>query len=255
MDSDKDALVCQFCETPFIVEKAIQNFNSTFVYNTTINAETVTVSMDNAAALTKRGFLFLEDEKWEKAEEYFDNALDQNPEYPDAYLGAILARYNLKNKGALATCVDIEESDELLQKLRKYGSPELNSEISRLIQEAKSSGILSLKQREYERAADKYYLGHYLEAAEIYKSLNHFKDSEKKYAESMEKYTTEKKKQAQKEKERSQRLSVRSNNTIQEIKPDTKEKEEQNKQKGSATVAAVVFCIVIFYFLYKLAGG
>jgi len=46
---------------------------------------------DNAGApsvesLVKRGCLFLEDSEWKKADEYFDKALDINPEHAPAYM-------------------------------------------------------------------------------------------------------------------------------------------------------------------------
>lgn len=43
------------------------------------------------SALTERGMLFLEDGDWEKANEYFERALDENPKDGGAYLGKVLA--------------------------------------------------------------------------------------------------------------------------------------------------------------------
>ena len=34
IDSSKDAAICPFCKTPYVVEKAINNFNPTFTAKT-----------------------------------------------------------------------------------------------------------------------------------------------------------------------------------------------------------------------------
>lgn len=51
----------------------------------------------NANALVKRGYMALEDGEWVKAEEYFDQALNQNAELADAYLGKFLASQHCVN--------------------------------------------------------------------------------------------------------------------------------------------------------------
>lgn len=43
VDSEKDAAICEFCKSPFIVEKAIQNYNTTIVNNNTFNGATINV--------------------------------------------------------------------------------------------------------------------------------------------------------------------------------------------------------------------
>jgi hypothetical protein len=49
----------------------------------------------SAESLTERGFLFLEETKWEKASNYFDNALDLNPKYASAYIGLLCVELKL----------------------------------------------------------------------------------------------------------------------------------------------------------------
>jgi len=55
----------------------------------------------NAESLTKRGRLFLEDAEWEKAKEYFDNALDIDPEYAPAYIGFLCVDLKIKSEEEL----------------------------------------------------------------------------------------------------------------------------------------------------------
>ena len=59
-------------------------------------------------ALTKRGYFFLEDGDFKSADEYFDKALDENPEDSKAYAGKVLAGLHMK---------DVAEIDDSFVKL------------------------------------------------------------------------------------------------------------------------------------------
>jgi tetratricopeptide (TPR) repeat protein len=54
-----------------------------------------------AESLTKRGFIFLEESEWDKAFEYFDDALDINPEYAKAYIGLLCVELKIKSEDGL----------------------------------------------------------------------------------------------------------------------------------------------------------
>ncbi len=69
-----------------------------------------TTTSATAGALTKRGYFFLEDGNFRSADEYFEKALDENPEDYKAYAGKVLASLHLK---------DIAEINNRLVKL--YG--------------------------------------------------------------------------------------------------------------------------------------
>ncbi len=61
LDPAQDAAVCPFCNTPFIVEKAIHNYNTTNQYHTTqnITAENVIVQNSQQEELYQAGETFL----------------------------------------------------------------------------------------------------------------------------------------------------------------------------------------------------
>lgn len=59
-------------------------------------------------ALTKRGYFFLEDGDFKSADDYFDRALDENPEDSKAYAGKVLAGLHMK---------DVAEIDDSFVKL------------------------------------------------------------------------------------------------------------------------------------------
>ena len=55
--------------------------------------ETIVVNKDNIelASLLERGFMFLEDEEWDRADEFFEKVLNKDPKNAQAYLGKLLA--------------------------------------------------------------------------------------------------------------------------------------------------------------------
>ena len=66
--------------------------------------ETVVVQQNaatNVTALVKRGNMALEDGEWEKADDFFEQALNQDAELAEAYLGKALAQETCKSINAL----------------------------------------------------------------------------------------------------------------------------------------------------------
>ena len=57
--------------------------------------EQVTGNYSNAAALLKRGMIALEDKEWSKADGFFEEVLNQDPESSEAYIGKLLAANKL----------------------------------------------------------------------------------------------------------------------------------------------------------------
>jgi len=53
-------------------------------------------------SLMKRAWMFLEDEEWKRADEYFDRVLDIGPEHAPAYLGKLCAELKIKDEADLA---------------------------------------------------------------------------------------------------------------------------------------------------------
>nr|MCR5201804.1 DUF6273 domain-containing protein [Lachnospiraceae bacterium] len=62
----------------------------------------------NVSALLDRGFITLEDEDYEKADGIFEEVLNQNPRCAKAYMGKLLAYYEIKNANDFAKII-VEE--------------------------------------------------------------------------------------------------------------------------------------------------
>jgi len=75
-------------------------------------------------ALTERGMLFLEDKDWEKANEYFERALDQNPHDGQAYLGKVLSVLRLENVTEIDNLVINIQSFKDFTRGMQYAAPD-----------------------------------------------------------------------------------------------------------------------------------
>lgn len=67
------------------------------------NPVVIQTSAASSSTMVMRGQFALEDGDWAKADEYFDRALDQNPQDGGAYLGKVLASLRLGNPEQLDT--------------------------------------------------------------------------------------------------------------------------------------------------------
>lgn len=65
------------------------------------DTEKIVVAQTSAIAQVKRGNMALEDCEWEKADDFFEQALNYDPECAEAYLGKLLAQKKQKNWDSL----------------------------------------------------------------------------------------------------------------------------------------------------------
>ena len=84
INSEQDAAICEYCNTPFIVDKAITNFNITNNFegaNITITTSDVT-SAEKLLVLAKQA---LQDKNYINAYNYYNEVLLREPENIEAY--------------------------------------------------------------------------------------------------------------------------------------------------------------------------
>ncbi len=86
LNPDQDAAICPSCGTPFIVEKAINQYNITAQGSLTISNSVFQMG-PSAENMAKRGFQFLELKQYDKANEYFNKALDIDVDCKEAIEG------------------------------------------------------------------------------------------------------------------------------------------------------------------------
>lgn len=82
-------------------------------------APTVNTANANIAPLLKRVFMFLEDGKWQDAEEYCEKVLDLEPENAEAYIGKLMAELKVKKESDLASLrTPIDEMENYKKAIR-----------------------------------------------------------------------------------------------------------------------------------------
>jgi len=105
VDPNQEAAVCQFCHTPFIVEKAISNYNVTVAGNMQIANATVNVQGLDVKNLLSRAEEFVAQKKYRKAKEYFNKVLDIDINNSEARDGVSKMDEAIKNQPLYETPV------------------------------------------------------------------------------------------------------------------------------------------------------
>ena len=76
----------------------------------------------NRSNLTKRGYFFLEDGDFKRADEYFEKSLDENPEDPKAYAGKILAGLHLSSLSEINNHFVSFDNDANFERAMKFST-------------------------------------------------------------------------------------------------------------------------------------
>ena len=84
---------------------------------------------ERVASLLERAFMFLEDGEWQKADEYCEKVLDTDPKNAEAYLGKLMAEYNVNKRDSLKLCTKPLEESRNYQKILAFGDEKLVDEI------------------------------------------------------------------------------------------------------------------------------
>ncbi len=91
-------------------------------------------------ALVKRGFIFLGDKEFEKADEYFERALDENPENSRAYIGKALCEFKLSSVSSLKAYGSTKKMDSSgnFEKALKYADDAEKKELKDIYESIKN---------------------------------------------------------------------------------------------------------------------
>ncbi len=81
----------------------------------------------NVRALLDRGFMALEDGEWEKADGFFEQALNFDAKIAEAYLGKLMAELKVTEKGKLSDCEQPFDNSNNYQKAVRFGDEALVS--------------------------------------------------------------------------------------------------------------------------------
>lgn len=97
----------------------------------------------NVEALSRRGFMALEDGDWSHAIVFFDQILNMDAQQADAYLGLTLAKANMRNQNDLSTISSIKKLEEItgsneFQRFQRFASKEYQQRIDDLLKESET---------------------------------------------------------------------------------------------------------------------
>lgn len=150
----------------------------------TQSESTVIVESSNTdtAPLLKRAFLFLEDGKWQDADEYCERVLDIDPENAQAYLGKLMAELRVRKQEQLAECEETFENNGNYQKALRFGSKDFQSTLKNIAEQNKlntekirltkiyNNAIIEMNNADTENS--------YKAVAEKFKAIGGFKDAD-----------------------------------------------------------------------------
>lgn len=130
------------------------------------------------APLLERAYMFLEDAQWDRADEYLEKVLDQDPKNARAYLGKLLVQRRWKKPEWLQNAVEPFEREEFYQKAMRFADPTLQATLQgyldAVIERYYAKALDTLATSKDHRAL--------LNAGEQFKRLGEYKDSVKQRA-------------------------------------------------------------------------
>lgn len=129
----------------------------------------------NIAPLLKRAFMFLDDCKWDSANEYAEKVLDIDPECADAYIVKLYAENNFRNRNIFRftskNTKDIMKSNNY-KKAYKFGK---RAELKEDIKEILYNQAVSVEDHANKNEGD------YFSAIEKFKQVFDYKDAKERY--------------------------------------------------------------------------
>ncbi len=151
------------------------------------------------APLLRRVFMFLEDEDWESANNYCEKVLDIEPENAEAYLGKLMAEYQVLRIEELEELDETFDDSSYYEKIMRFGSPEFKERIAgynRAIIERLEAEELEENYSDAVAAMKKAYKKpDFLAAAEMFKEILDYKDSAVLYEKCLAESETARKKE------------------------------------------------------------
>ena len=87
----------------------------------------------NIEPLLKRMFMFLEDGEWQRADDFAEQVLNQEPENAYAYLGKLMAALKIKKQEFLGEYEAGFEKNPNYNKIRRYADKSLNDKLDEYI--------------------------------------------------------------------------------------------------------------------------
>lgn len=109
------------------IKKITSKAQSTTGMEASMSFET---AVNNYNALLKRAFIFLEDGNFEKADDFCEQVLNQDPENAQAYLGKLMAELHVTEREKLADCKAQFVQRDNYKKIMRFGDEAIKTEMT-----------------------------------------------------------------------------------------------------------------------------
>ena len=140
----------------------------------------------NSDALIQRGFMALEDKEWEKADGFFEDALNHNAQSADAYLGKLMVEYQASSKDKLAGLHKRFDNSKNYQKVLKFADDTLKSELENALKSIDENIENDRKSEIYQNAIKSKNNKDYESAIASFGKIVGYKDAQKQLEECKE---------------------------------------------------------------------
>lgn len=132
-------------------------------------------------SLLKRSFICLEDSDWAKADNLLEQVLNFDPENAQAYLGKLLAEFNLRNESDLASGKNNFANSNNYKRVMLYGDEDLKSRMQKYFDiSVKYSQKLKVYNNAFQTMKNANSVAQIQEAKKIFLSLEDFEDASQK---------------------------------------------------------------------------
>ncbi len=165
------------------MQDLIRGIKKLVVDDTPKVTETVVInnSNSNIAPLLKRAFMYLEDGKWEDADNYCEKVLDQDPENAEAYLGKLMSELCVKKKDALRDQKEPFSEKNNYQKVIRFADETLKAELIGYIDCINNRNENARMEDIYNRAKRNMNIStkesDYMQSAKLFESISGYMDS------------------------------------------------------------------------------
>lgn len=173
------------------IKKVVDNDSS--AQKKSVVKETVVMQNENGnvRALLDRGFMALEDGEWDKADGFFEQALNFDAKIAEAYLGKLMAELRVHRKEKLANCEKPFYNSNNYKKAARFGDDKMFADLKGYIKH--------INERNENKRLTEIYTGainamnsakteaEFKAAASVFQSIADFKDSKEKAKECLEK--------------------------------------------------------------------
>ncbi len=109
------------------VERIIDNVSR----KTTKETVVINTGSDDVAPLLERGYLFLEDKDFKRADEFFEAVLNKDPKNGNAYLGKLMVAFSVSKFDALSDLPSPLNGNNNYEKIMRFADDELKESVKR----------------------------------------------------------------------------------------------------------------------------